>query len=111
MSSNEIMCFLMNEQNFKYVGDEFSDGNMCNHLVNFSFGKDYFIGMYVYSTAATMALEQFSPNGMRTINSGSFLLDKNYKDSFRNLLSKLTIELKRRTINTRLEKMEKDFDS
>ena len=111
MSSNDIMCFLMNEQNFKYVGDEFSDGNMCNHLVNFSFGKDYFIGMYVYSTAATMALEQFSPNGIRTINSGSFLLDKNYKDSFRNLLSKLTIELKRRTINTRLEKMEKDFDS
>lgn len=111
MSSNDIMCFLMNEQNFKYVGDEFSDGNMCNHLVNFSFGKYYFIGMYVYSTAATMALEQFSPNGIRTINSGSFLLDKNYKDSFRNLLSKLTIELKRRTINTRLEKMEKDFDS
>lgn len=111
MSSNDIMCFLMNEQNFKYVGDEFSDGNMCNHLVNFSFGKDYFIGMYVYSTAATMALEQFSPNGIRTINSGSFLLDKNYKDSFRNLLSKLTIELKRSTINTRLEKMEKDFDS
>lgn len=111
MSSNDIMCFLMNEQNFKYVGDEFSDGNMCNHLVNFSFGKDYFIGMYVYSTAATMALEQFSPNGIRTMNSGSFLLDKNYKDSFRNLLSKLTIEQKRRTINTRLEKMEKDFDS
>lgn len=111
MSRNDIMCFLMNEQNFKYVGDEFSDGNMCNHLVNFSFGKDYFIGMYVYSTAATMALEQFSPIGIRTINSGSFLLDKNYKDSFRNLLSKLTIEQKRRTINTRLEKMEKDFDS
>lgn len=111
MSSNDIMCFLMNEQNFKYVGDEFSDGNMCNHLVNFSFGKDYFIGMYVYSTAATMALEQFSPNGIRTINSGSFLLDKNYKDSFRDLFSKLTIELKRRALNTILEKMEKDFDS
>lgn len=111
MSSNEIMCFLMNGHNFKYVGDEFSDGNMCNHLVNFSFGKDYFIGMYVYSTAATMVLEQFVPNGIRTINSGSFLLDKNYKDSFIDLFSKLTLELKRRTINTRLEKMEKDFDS
>lgn len=67
--------------------------------------------MYVYSTAATMALEQIAPNGIRTINSGSFLLDKNYKDSFRDLFSKLTLELKRRTINTRLEKMEKDFDS
>lgn len=111
MSSNEIMCFLMNEHNFKYLGNEFSDGNMCNHLVNFDFGEDYFIGMYVYSTAATMVLEQFSPIGIRTINSGSFLLDKNYKDSFRDLLIKLTLELKRRTINTRLEKMEKDFDS
>ena len=110
MSSNEIMCFLMNEQNFKYLGNEFSDGNMCNHLVNFDFGKDYFIRMYVYSTAATMVLEQFTPNGIRTINSGSFLLDKNYKDSFRALFSKLTLELKCRTINTRLEKMEKDFD-
>ena len=67
--------------------------------------------MYVYSTAATMVLEQFSPIGIRTINSGSFLLDKNYKDSFIDLFSKLTLELKRRTINTRLEKMEKDFDS
>lgn len=111
MSSNEIMCFLMNEQNFKYLGNEFSDGNMCNHLVNFDFGKDYFIRMYVYSTAATMSLEQFSPIGIRTINSGSFLLDKNYKDSFIDLFSKLTLELKLRTINTRLEKMEKDFDS
>lgn len=111
MSSNEIMCFLMNEQNFKYLGNEFSDGNMCNHLVNFDFGKDYFIRMYVYSTAATMVLEQFTPYGIRTINSGSFLLDKNYKDSFIDLFSKLTLELKCRTINTRLEKMEKDFDS
>ena len=67
--------------------------------------------MYVYSTAATMVLEQFSPIGIRTINSGSFLLDKNYKDSFIDLFSKLTLELKRRTIYTRLEKMEKDFDS
>lgn len=111
MNRNDIMCFLMNEHNFKYLGNEFSDGNMCNHLVNFSFGKDYFIGMYVYSTAATIVLEQFSPIGIRTINSGSFLLDKNYKDSFIDLFSKLTLELKRRTINTRLEKMEKDFDS
>ena len=111
MSCNEIMCFFMNEQNFKYLGNDFSDGNMCNHLVNFDFGKDYFIGMYVYSTAAIMALEQFTPNGIRTINSGSFLLDKNYKDSFRYLFSKLTLEIKRMTINTRLEKMEKDFDS
>lgn len=111
MSSNEIMCFLMNEHNFKYLGNEFSDCNMCNHLVNFDFGEDYFIGMYVYSTAATMVLEQFSPIGIRTINSGSFLLDKNYKNSFIDLFSKLTLELKRRTINTRLEKMEKDFDS
>ena len=111
MSSNEIMCFLMNEHNFKYLGNEFSDGNMCNHLVNFDFWKHYFIEMYVYSTAATMVLEQFSPIGIRTINSGSFLLDKNYKDSFIDLFSKLTLELKRRTINTRLEKMEKDFDS
>ena len=107
MSRNEIMCFLMNEQNFKYLGN----GNMCNHLVNFDFGEDYVIGMYVYSTAATMVLEQFSPYGIRTINSGSFLLDKNYKDSFIDLFSKLTLELKCRTINTRLEKMEKDFDS
>lgn len=111
MSSNEIMCFFMNEQNFKYLGNEFSDGNMCNHLVNINFEKDYVIGMYVYSTAATMALEQIAPNGIRTINSGSFLLDKNYKDSFRELFRKLTLELKRRTINTRLEKMEKDFES
>lgn len=111
MSRNEIMCFLMNEQNFEYLGNEFSDGNMCNHLVNFSFGKEYVIGMYVYSTAATMALEQFAPNGIRTIQSGSFLLDKNYKDSYRDLFRKLTLELKCRTINTRLEKMEKDFDS
>lgn len=111
MSRNEIMCFLMNEQNFEYLGNEFSDGNMCNHLVNFSFGIDYVIGMYVYSTVATMALEQFAPNGIRTINSGSFLLDKNYKNSYRDLFNKLTLELKRRTINTRLEKMEKDFDS
>lgn len=73
--------------------------------------KDYFIGMYVYSTAATMSLEQFSTIGIRTINSGSFLLDKNYKDSFIDLFSKLTLELKRRTINTRLEKIDKDFDS
>ena len=111
MNRNEIMCFLMNEQNFKYLGNEFSDGNMCNHLVNFDFGQEYVIGMYVYSTAATMALEKFTKNGIRTINSGSFLLDKKYKDSFKNLFSKLTLELKRRTINTRLEKMEKDFDS
>ena len=111
MSSNEIMCFFMNEQNFKYLGNDFSDGNMCNHLVNINFEKDYVIGMYVYSTAATMELEQFSQYGIRTINSGSFILDKNYKDSFRDLFSKLTLELKRRTINTRLEKMEKDFDS
>ena len=111
MSRNEIMCFLMNEQNFKYLGNEFSDGNMCNHLVNINFEKDYVIGMYVYSTAATMALEQFTPIGIRTINSCSFLLDKNYKVSIRDSLSKLTLELKRRTINTRLEKMEKDFDS
>ena len=104
MSRNEIMCFLMNEYNFKYLGNEFSDGNMCNHLVNFDFWKDYFITMYVYSTVATMSLEQFVPNGIRTINSGSFLLDKNYKDSFIDLFSKLTLELKRRTINTRLEK-------
>ena len=54
MNRNEIMCFLMNEHNFKYLGNEFSDGNMCNHLVNFDFGEDYVIGMYVYSTAATM---------------------------------------------------------
>lgn len=47
MSSNEIMCFFMNEQNFKYLGNEFSDGNMCNHLVNINFEKDYVIGMYV----------------------------------------------------------------
>ena len=87
MSRNEIMCFLMNEHNFKYLGNEFSDGNMCNHLVNFDFGEDYVIGMYVYSTAATMVLEQFSPIGIRTINSGSFLLDKNYKDSFIDLFS------------------------
>lgn len=46
MSRNEIMCFLMNEQNFKYLGNDFSDGNMCNHLANFDFGKDYVIGMY-----------------------------------------------------------------
>lgn len=111
MSSNEIMCFFMNEQNFKYLGNEFSDVNMCNHLVNINFEKDYVIGMYVYSTAATMALEQIAPNGIRTINSGSFLLDKNYKDSFRDLFSKLTLELKRMTINTRLEKMEEDFES
>src|SRR5574344_2025879 len=111
MSSNEIMCFFMNEHNFKYLVNDFSDGNMCNHLVNINFEKDYVIGMYVYSTAAIMALEQFTPNGIRTINSGSFLLDKNYKDSFRDLFSKLTLEIKRRTINTRLEKMEKDFDS
>lgn len=109
MSRNEIMCFLMNEQHFEYLGNEFSDGNMCNHLVNFSFGKEYVIGVYVYSTAATMALEQFYPNGIRTIQSGSFLLDKNYKNSYRDLFNKLTLELKRRTINTRLEKMEKDF--
>ena len=107
MSRNEIMCFLMNEQNFKYLGNEFSDGNMCNHLVNFSFGKEYVIGVYVYSTAATMALEQFYPNGIRTIQSGTFLLDKNYKNSYRDLFNKLTLELKRRTINTRLEKWRK----
>ena len=78
MSRNEIMCFLMNEQNFKYLGNEFSDGNMCNHLVNFDFGEDYVIGMYVYSTAATMALEQFAPNGIRTIKSCLKYCDKEH---------------------------------
>lgn len=110
MSSNEIMCFLMNEHNFKYLGNEFSDGNMCNHLVNFDFGEDYVIGMYVYSTTAIMVLEQSTKVGIRTINAGSFSLDKKYKDSFRTLFRKITLELKRSTMNTRLEKMEKDFD-
>lgn len=110
MISNEIMSFLMNEQNFKYLGKEFSDGNMCHQLINFYFGREYFIRMYIFSTTAIMVLEQSTKVGIRTINSGSFSLDKKYKDSFRTLFRKITLELKRSTMNTRLEKMEKDFD-
>lgn len=110
MISNEIMSFLMNEQNFKYLGKEFSDGNMCHQLINFYFCREYFIRMYIFSTTAIMVLEQSTKVGIRTINSGSFSLDKKYKDSFRTLFRKITLELKRSTMNTRLEKMEKDFD-
>ena len=48
MISNEIISFLMNEQNFKYLGKEFSDGNMCHQLINFYFGREYFIRMYIF---------------------------------------------------------------
>ncbi len=110
VSRNEVMCFLMNDESYQFLGNEFSDGNMCNHLIKFVQGHDYLMGMFVYSTAVTIALQKFTRHGVSTLFSKSFVMDNNFKVSYHKIFEEFMFNLKNICINKRLKDMEKDFN-
>lgn len=104
----KVLEFLMNEQNFNFIGSEFTEGNMCNHLIKFIYG-DYLIALYVYRTKTSMFLQQSINDKIKTLNFISIMNDDKFKTSFNKYFTKYTLEAKNHNINNRLKKKEEDF--